>query len=73
MTIYFDGAGFKKAIDILKSGGSVMYQGATGNVQFDKNGDVSAPAVTWVFTESGIKEERYMSLKEIKEFQDSMN
>ena len=68
-----DSAGFKKAIDILGSGGSVMYQGATGNVQFDRNGDVSAPAVTWVFTESGIKEERYMSLNEINEFQANMN
>lgn len=62
-------AGFKKAVAVLKNGGSVMYQGATGNVQFDKNGDVSAPAVAWVFTDSGIKEERYMSLDEIKAFQ----
>ncbi len=68
-----DTAGFTKAITILNDGGSVMYQGATGNVQFDKNGDVFAPAVTWVFTDSGIKEERYMSLDEIKSFQTTMN
>lgn len=68
-----DTAGFKKAITILHDGGSVMYQGATGNVQFDKNGDVFAPAVAWVFTESGIKEERYVSLEEIKSFMDSIN
>ena len=46
-----DAAGFKKAAAVLKDGGSVMYQGATGNVQFDANGDVSAPAVSWTFTE----------------------
>ena len=50
-----------------------MYQGATGNVQFDKNGDVFAPAVAWVFTDSGIKEEKYISLEEIKSFQTTMN
>ena len=41
----------KKAKEVLKSGGSVMYR--TGNVRFDANGDVSAPAVAWSFTESG--------------------
>ncbi len=60
-----DVAGFKKAAEVFKGGGSVMYQGATGNVQFDANGDVSAPAVSWIFTESGIKEKQYFSLNEV--------
>lgn len=64
--------GFKKASKILKTGGSVMYQGATGNVKFDKNGDVSAPAVTWVFTETGIKEVRYISLDDVDVFANSV-
>ncbi len=68
-----DSTGFTKAISIFNNGGSVMYQGATGNVQFDKNGDVFAPAVSWIFTDSGIKEERYMSLDEIKSFEATMN
>lgn len=68
-----DIAGFKKAVTVLNNGGSVMYQGATGNVQFDKNGDVFAPAVAWAFTESGTKEERYLSLEEIKSFLTSIN
>ena len=60
-----DAAGFKKAAEILKNGGSVMYQGATGNVQFDANGDVSAPAVSWTFTKTGIQEQQYYSLDEV--------
>lgn len=64
--------GFKNAAEIFKTGGSVMYQGATGNVIFDKNGDVSAPAVTWVFTKTGSKEVRYISLEEVDAFAASM-
>jgi len=67
-----DTAGFKKAKEVLKSGGSVMYQGATGNVRFDANGDVSAPAVAWSFTESGTKEERYITLEEVDAFMATM-
>lgn len=67
-----DAAGFKKAIEVLKGGGSVMYQGATGNVQFDANGDVSAPAVSWVFTESGIKEKQYFALDEVNALMTSL-
>ena len=67
-----DTAGFKKAKEVLKSGGSVMYQGATGNVRFDANGDVSAPAVACSFTESGTKEERYITLEEVDAFMATM-
>jgi branched-chain amino acid transport system substrate-binding protein len=67
-----DTAGFKKAKRVLKNGGAVMYQGATGNVRFDANGDVSAPAVSWSFTESGTKEERYITLEEVDAFIASM-
>lgn len=58
-----DGAGFAAAVEVLSSGGDVFYQGATGNVQFDENGDVSAPAVIWSFTEEGITEQEYISLE----------
>jgi ABC-type branched-subunit amino acid transport system substrate-binding protein len=68
-----DTAGFRQAKEVLKSGGTVMYQGATGNVSFDANGDVSAPAVSWSFTETGIKEERYISLEEVNAFMNSLN
>lgn len=68
-----DVAGFTQAKGVLDGGGTVSYQGATGNVQFDKNGDVSAPAVTWVFSESGIDEKQYITLSEVNDFMASLN
>ena len=67
-----DTAGFAMAKEVLAGGGTVMYQGATGNVQFDKNGDVSAPAVVWKFGESGIEEVEYLSLTEVNDFMASL-
>lgn len=60
-----DAEGFAVAKEVLASGGNVLYQGATGNVSFDENGDVSAPAVVWKLTEAGVEEESYISLEEI--------
>lgn len=68
-----DAAGFAQAKEVLDGGGTVSYQGATGNVQFDANGDVSAPAVTWVFSEGGIDEKQYISLTEVNDFMGSLN
>ena len=64
--------GLKMAIKLLGEGKSISYQGATGGVDFDKNGDVSAPAVTWSFTDSGTREEKYISLDEIVAFISSL-
>ncbi|MEP1576215.1 ABC transporter substrate-binding protein [Roseibium album] len=63
-----DVAGFKKASETLAGGGTVKYQGATGDVRFDANGDVSAPAVVWKFTDSGVDEVEYLSLGEVDAF-----
>ena len=60
--------GFKKASALLKAGKTVSYQGATGAVRFDRNGDVSAPAVVWKFTDGGVKEIRYIPLKKVEAF-----
>jgi branched-chain amino acid transport system substrate-binding protein len=68
-----DAAGFAAARDVLAGGGSVMYQGATGNVRFDANGDVSAPAVVWKFTDGGTEEVQYLSLTEVDDFIASLN
>lgn len=68
-----DAAGFAKATEILSGGGTVMYQGATGNVRFDVSGDVSAPAVTWTFTETGTREDSYITLEAVDEFMASVN
>jgi branched-chain amino acid transport system substrate-binding protein len=63
-----DTAGFSAAKDVLSAGGTVMFQGATGNVRFDKNGDVSAPAVVWSFSETGTEEVEYLSLADVDAF-----
>jgi branched-chain amino acid transport system substrate-binding protein len=68
-----DGAGFAAAAEVLKAGGTVQYQGATGNVRFDANGDVSAPAVIWGFSADGIEEKQYVTLEEVDAFIASMN
>jgi len=63
-----DAVGFTAAKDVLAEGGSVLYQGATGNVRFDANGDVSAPAVVWGFAEGGIEEKQYIPLEDVDAF-----
>jgi len=68
-----DAAGFAAARDVLAGGGTVMYQGATGNVRFDANGDVSAPAVVWRFVDGGTEEVQYLSLTEVDDFIASLN
>ncbi len=68
-----DGAGFAAAAEVLKAGGTVQYQGATGNVRFDANGDVSAPAVIWGFSADGIEEKQYVTLEEVDAFIASLN
>lgn len=72
MPISADAAGFAKAKEVLSGGGTVMYQGATGNVRFDGNGDVSAPAVMWRFTDSGTEEQQYISLEDVDAFMASV-
>ena len=67
-----DAAGFAAARDVLAGGGNVMYQGATGNVRFDANGDVSAPAVVWKFAEESVEEVEYMSLTDVDDFISSL-
>ncbi|WP_299737631.1 ABC transporter substrate-binding protein [uncultured Roseobacter sp.] len=68
-----DTAGFQQAREVLAGGGTVMYQGATGDVRFDANGDVSAPAVVWSFTDAGTEEVEYLSLNEVDAFIASLN
>ncbi|MEM6634726.1 MAG: ABC transporter substrate-binding protein [Pseudomonadota bacterium] len=67
-----DTAGFAEAADVLAAGGTVSYQGATGNVRFDANGDVSAPAVVWSFNGDGTEEVEYLSLVEVDAFMTSL-
>lgn len=60
--------GLMKAKELLGAGKSISYQGGTGPVKFDANGDVSAPAVAWKFTDSGTEEVQYFTLDEVDAF-----
>jgi hypothetical protein len=40
---------FKKALDLLKAGRKINYEGAAGSVDFDKNGDVVTPIEIWKY------------------------
>lgn len=60
--------GLKQARELLKEGKNLSYQGATGAVVFDENGDVSAPALAWTFTDSGVEEAEYFPLADVNAF-----
>jgi branched-chain amino acid transport system substrate-binding protein len=66
--IFPDVAGLAKAREILNAGKNISYQGATGAVVFDSNGDVSAPAVAWKFSETGVEEVSYFPLTDVNTF-----
>jgi ABC-type branched-subunit amino acid transport system substrate-binding protein len=44
--------GLKKALELIKAGQAVNYEGAAGAVDFDKNGDVVTPIEIWKYVEN---------------------
>jgi branched-chain amino acid transport system substrate-binding protein len=44
--------GIKKALELLKAGKDINYEGAAGSQDFDKNGDVITPIEIWKFIEN---------------------
>jgi hypothetical protein len=49
---------FDKAFDLLGQGKDINYEGASGPVDFDANGDVEAPIEVWRFSGGRIVTER---------------
>ena len=45
----------KKALELLDKGKDVNYEGASGNVDFDENGDVVAPIGIWCYNNGKIE------------------
>ena len=43
----------KKAIDLLKEGKDINYQGAASEVTFNQNGDIVTPVLIWKINENG--------------------
>ena len=44
--------GFKKALELLKAGQDINYEGVAGSQDFDENGDVITPIEVWKFVET---------------------
>ena len=57
--------GINAAKALIAEGKPVRYIGATGPLQFDVNGDVSAPKLTWRFEGGTNVELDYYSLEEV--------
>ncbi len=68
MAVFPNVDGLKAAKAALAEGKSLSYTGGTGAVKFDKNGDVSAPAVGWTFSEGGTSEQTYFTLSDVDGF-----
>lgn len=46
-TIYPGPEGFRKAKELIAKGEAITYEGATGPLKFDQNGDVTGPYLIW--------------------------
>ncbi len=57
--------GIGKARELLAAGRSIRYVGATGPLQFDENGDVQAPKLTWRFEGDRNVEMDYHSIEDV--------
>ena len=57
--------GMKQAKALLAEGKTIRYVGATGPLQFDQWGDVSAPKLTWRFEGNENVEMDYYSLEDV--------
>ena len=51
-------AGIKAAIDTLRAGGSINYEGAAGAHDFDASGDVVTPIEVWRYAGGTIESVR---------------
>ena len=49
IVVYAGAAGIKKALELLKEGKDINYEGAAGSQNFDKNGDVITPIELWQY------------------------
>ena len=57
--------GIGKAKELIAAGKTIRYVGATGPLQFDENGDVQAPKLTWRFEGDRNVEMDYYSIEDV--------
>ncbi len=63
--VYPGAEGIKRAKALLAEGKQIRYVGATGALQFDANGDVQAPKMTWKLNGTENKETGYYTTEQV--------
>jgi branched-chain amino acid transport system substrate-binding protein len=57
---------YKKALELIKAGKPIKYNGATGPIEFDVNGDVTGPALVWKISGGKIETDRVISIEDMQ-------
>ncbi len=57
--------GIKKGLEAIKAGRKVRYVGATGPFTFDKNGDVTGPALVWKVEDGKLVTDKVIDLEQM--------
>ena len=65
--VYPGPEGIARAKELIAAGTPIKYVGATGALQFDENGDVQAPAMTWKLDGDQNVETGYFTAEEVAE------
>ncbi len=63
--VYPTAEGLMKAKELIAAGEAIRYVGATGALQFDANGDVQAPKMTWKLDGESNVETGYYTTEEV--------
>lgn len=59
-------AEFRKALELIRAGKPIKYHGATGPIEFDRNGDVTGPALVWRISNGQLVTDRIISIEEMQ-------
>ena len=63
--VYAGKAGFAKALELIKAGKPIRYEGVIGPVEFDKYGDITGPFRLWKITDGKVATVGQMSIDEV--------
>jgi branched-chain amino acid transport system substrate-binding protein len=58
---------FRKAVALIKAGKPILYNGATGPLEFDANGDVTGATLVWRIDNGTLKVEKVLDIDAMKE------
>ncbi|WP_319568140.1 ABC transporter substrate-binding protein [Cohaesibacter marisflavi] len=71
--IYAGPEEFKKALDLIKKGEKIRYEGVIGPVGFDKYGDITGPFRLWKIADGAIETTGMMQADEVAEIKAKAN